>query len=63
MPLFQGHLVLGQIFVTKGRVLLILREQCWESLYAVCKVLVILIRKCALVKNACTPRLNIVITS
>ena len=34
------------------RVLLVLPEKCWESLYAVCEVLVILIRTCALVKNA-----------
>ena len=36
----------------KKRVLLILPEKCWESLYAVCEVLVILIRKRELVKNA-----------
>ena len=36
----------------KKRVLLTLPEKCWESLYAVCEVLLILIRKRALVKNA-----------
>ena len=29
----------------KKRVLLVLPEKCWESLYAVCEVLVILIRR------------------
>ena len=36
----------------KKRILLILPKKCWESLYAVCEELVILIRKRALVKNA-----------
>ena len=33
----------------KKRVLLVLPAKCWEPLYAVCKVFVILIRKHALV--------------
>ena len=36
----------------KKRVLFVLPEKCWEPLYAVCEVLVILIRTLALVKNA-----------
>ena len=36
----------------KKRVLVVLTEKCWESLYVVCEVLVILIREHALVKNA-----------
>ena len=36
----------------KKRVVLILRERCWESLYSVCEVLVTFIRKGAVVKNA-----------
>ena len=36
----------------KKKVSLNLPEKCWESLYAVCEVLVILIRTRALVKNA-----------
>ena len=42
----------SKYLLPKKRVLLVLPEKCWESLYAVCEVLVILIRTCALVKNA-----------
>ena len=54
IPLLQG--VAGSFWskylLRKKRALLILPEKSWESLYAVCKVLVILIRKRALVKIA-----------
>ena len=42
----------SEFLLHKKRVLLVLSEKCWESLYAVCEVLVILIRTRALVKNA-----------
>ena len=48
----RTSVVLSKYLLLKKRVLLILPEKCWESLYAVCEVLVILIRKCALIKHA-----------
>ena len=36
----------------KKRVLFILSDKCWDSLYAICEVLVILFRKRTLVNNA-----------
>ena len=49
MPLVPGHPV---VFGHEKKGFLILPEKCWEPLCAVCEVLVILIRKRALVKNA-----------
>ena len=49
IPLVQGHpvhVVFGQNFC-KIRGLLIISKKYWEPLYAVCEVLVILIRKLA----------------
>ena len=44
MPLVQGHPVVLLI-------LLILLEKCWEPLYAVCEVLIIMIRMRAFEKK------------
>ena len=42
----------SKLLLQKRRGLLILPKKCWKPLYAVCEVLVILIRKLAEVKNA-----------
>ena len=51
-PYIKKYMVFGQNIHYIRKELLILPEKCWESLYADCEVLVILIRKRALVKYA-----------
>ena len=48
----------SKVLLQKGRGLLILPKKCWEPLYTVCEVLLILIRKIAFKK--CVPCLYIV---
>ena len=55
MPLVQGYPVVFNLIICYTRKkdnLLTPPEKCWEPLYAICEVLIILIRMRTLVKNA-----------